>query len=99
MVESPRSELEQLKLDVFSLEMLEVLVETNLGTFSAADTAAFASPDLGMYAIFERVGDGRRRLIGCDPQVAPGRPQKLSNAINHRRWYLSELRQRIAELE
>jgi len=53
----------------------EVLVQTNAGTYGEDECSAkLATRDLdaGVYRIYERVGDGRRRREGCPVGAAPG---------------------------
>ncbi len=58
-----------------SLWNKEVLIRTNAGTFGEDECSArIGSKELtaGTYRVYERVGDGRWRLEGCDPGRAPG---------------------------
>lgn len=58
----------------------ETIVETNEGTFGAAEccrVVGCGDPVFGNYRIVESTTEGRK-LIGCDPEKAPGRPRKFN---------------------
>jgi hypothetical protein len=72
----------------------EVTVEHNSGTFGPNECLrAVGTGDTrrGEYEVRERVGDGFRRVIGCDPKTAPGRARISRDYIASRRELLNKL--------
>ena len=80
------------------LSKLECAVETNEGTFGASEccrAVGTGDPTFGNYTIYERVGDGDRRVVGCNPDQAPGYPRIFRDSINERRADLAKIRQQL----
>lgn len=72
-----------------------VLVKTNRGTFGADECSAKLGTKTlaeGVYAIYERVGDGERKREGCPVAAAPG------IAISMGRDILAQKRRRLARI-
>ena len=86
----------ELKTRIDELAEMEILVETNAGTYGADEAhraIGVGDPQFADYRIFERVGDGQRTTYGCEPTRAPGRARKIGRAeINDRRAELARLR-------
>ena len=64
-----------LESEARALALVEVLVETNSGTYSGVEacrTCGCGDPHFADYRIYERVGDGFRRREGCSEDRAPG---------------------------
>ena len=75
----------------------EYVVETNEGTFGAAECCrktGCGDPQFGHYTIYERL-DGHRRVVGCEPKKAPGYPRRFRDEINAARKQLAELRREL----
>jgi len=84
--------------DAQELARLECAVETNDGTFGAEECCrktGSGDSAFGKYTIYERVGDGTRRVVGCDPANAPGYARVFAAEINAQRARLSALREQI----
>jgi hypothetical protein len=90
---------QDLSKEISSVEAEEIAVETNSGTYGAAEACrkiGSGSSEFADYTIYERVGDGSRRTVGCDPTSAPGRARRINaDQLAARRKYLSELRRQI----
>lgn len=84
-----------LQKEIAALAATEIAVETNEGTYGAAEACraiGTGDPRHANYTIWERVGDGKRRVQGCDPQRAPGRARRIGFTD------LAESRKRLAAL-
>lgn len=84
-----------LQKEIAALAAREIAVETNEGTYGASEACraiGTGDPKFADYTIWERVGDGKRRVQGCDPQRAPGRARKLGLDD------MAESRRRLADL-
>lgn len=69
------------KQEAAALAREEVVIETNVGS--------------GDYTIYERIGDRRRRIVGCHPADAPCRGRRCTIELRHKRARLAELRRLI----
>ena len=75
----------------------EYVVETNEGTFGAAECCrktGCGDPRYGNYTIYERL-DGQRRVVGCEPKKAPGYARKFRDGIAAARKSLAGLRREL----
>jgi len=84
-----------IRADIRAAEKAEVLVETNEGTYSAAEAHAAigtGDPRHANYRVYESAA-GARRTEGCDPVRAPGYARRYGAAS------LAELRRRLAALK
>lgn len=74
----------------------EIAIETNEGTYGAVEAMRAirtGDPKFADYTTYERVGDGTRRTVGCDPARAPGRARRLgADDMRAQRERLAELR-------
>jgi hypothetical protein len=80
------------------LTRLEVEVETNAGTYSAQDAVraiGTADPAFADYHVYESVG-GARRVVGCDPAIAPGRARRINaRELAAKRQELARVRRQV----
>jgi len=82
--------------EIRTLSLTEVAVATNEGTYGAAEcmrAIRTGDPAHGNYTIYESVGDGTKRVVGCDPERAPGYERKMG------RDELADLRKRLVDLK
>jgi hypothetical protein len=83
-----------------ALAAREVLTQTNSGTYSAIEAQraiGTGDPQHADCRVYERVGDGRRRVEGCHPDRAPGRVRHIGAAeLSDAKKELAELRKQIA---
>lgn len=92
---------QELEAEIKAVENEEILVATNDGTFGATECCRITGsgdPQFGRYEIFERVGGGDPKVIGRDPDNAPGRKRELRAKLSARRRRLSDLRQAVRRL-
>lgn len=89
----------ELLAEIKSVAAEEIAVETNEGTFGATECCrktGCGDPKFGNYTIYECVGTRERRVVGCDPDEAPGRARKLDrDDMAARRRHLSELQAQL----
>jgi hypothetical protein len=88
------SEREQIEAEIRDLERVEILIETNEGTFGESEACRMVGtgdPAFATRRVYERVGGGKR-ATGPDEDDAPGRMRRI-NADS-----MSEHRQRLAGL-
>jgi len=82
-----------------ALAAVEILVETNEGTYGPAEAGraiGSGDPRHANYRIYETVG-GTRRVEGCDPAKAPGRGRRMNgDELRTRRAELAKLREALA---
>lgn len=94
-----KSELEK---TIRELAATEILVETNEGTYGATEAhraIGVGDPQFANYRVYETV-DGFRRVVGCEPDVAPGRPRRLNDGhMTRQRAYLAQLRKQLKEMK
>lgn len=94
-----KEQLSQLEREATTLAGLEVLVETNSGTYGAAECCTATrcgDPSVGDYRIYESVGSGQRRRVGCAPGRAPGRARQINTEeLTAKRKILAHLYDRI----
>lgn len=93
----------ELESEISRLEAAEVAVEHNEGTYSALEAArkiGTGDPAFANYTIYVRVGDGRRRVVGCDPEKAPGYARRAGyETLAEERRRLAELRRQLREAD
>ena len=98
----PRSRTaEDVERDIDAVEREECVIETNAGTDSAVEACeaiGTGDPQFANYSIFERVGDGRTRHVGCDESRAPGIKRVVHDPIAARRRALTALRDELRSL-
>lgn len=90
--------LKAMKAEAAALWGEEVPVAHNEGTFSAEECqrkTGSGRPEAGNYTIYERVGDGRKRVVGCDPAKAPGYTRGSRDTLSAKKARLSELNAEI----
>ena len=91
--------LDDIRREIDDLAAREIAIETNAGTYG--DVEAFRAigvgdPQFADYTIYERVGDGRRRVKGCDPADAPGWRRRINRGeLQAARRRLQELREML----
>ncbi len=93
-----RESIESMERRANELAAMELLVEHNEGTFGSAECCrktGSGDPAFGHYHIYVRVGDGRERRTGCDPQDAPGYARGSRDTLAARQKELRELRDLI----
>src|SRR5437762_9139963 len=81
------------------LAAIEVLTQTNSGTYSATEAHAaigVGDPAYADYSIYTRVGDGRTRRVGCDPTEAPGYARRFRQELADAQREFRDLRKQIA---
>ncbi len=86
---------QEIKSLIETLSGIEVVVEHNDGTFGATEcqrAVGTGDPKYGLYTIYERVGDGKRRVEGCDPAKAPGYSRGTRADLNAKRAELKRLK-------
>lgn len=87
-----------IQAEIDALTSQEFAVETNEGTYGAAEAAratGTGDPRWNNYTIYEKIS-GARRVEGCDPAKAPGRARKLSRAdLRAANKRFAELRKQI----
>jgi hypothetical protein len=87
-----------MQAEVDELSVVDVLVETNEGTYGSQDVVrAGTVGGQSDYRIYESVGSGQRRVVGCDPARAPGRPRFLRAELAVKRERLAHLRNQLAD--
>lgn len=91
----------ELEAEIANLERIEVLVETNSGTFGPHEACAkvgTGDPAFATRNVYEAVGTGKRRATGPDEGDAPGymRAGNTETMARHRKA-LAELRRRLRE--
>jgi len=87
--------------EIASIEATEVLVASNAGTYSALEAhraVGTGDPTFASRRVYERVGDGRVRVLGPDLDEAPGRVRHMRAAIATARARLNALRAELAEV-
>lgn len=95
--ENPK--IEVLKKQAEELAGMEILTETNSGTYSqveAKQTCGSGDPRYSEYRIYTRVGDGRERREGCAADEAPGVARRFREALSDAQRDLRQLRKQIA---
>jgi hypothetical protein len=97
MKNATRQDLEQ---EAAALAAVEVLIETNAGTFGAAECCrkrGCGDPVFGEYQIYESVA-GDRHVVG-DPDDAPGYARRCGRQeLGEKRRQLAELRKQISRM-
>ena len=95
-------DIESMKRRAAELAATEVCVAHNAGTFGASEcqrAVGTGEAKYGEYQLFVRVGDGRSRVVGCDPAVAPGYRRQCRESLERLQRELAELRAAIAMQE
>lgn len=91
----------ELESQARELAAMEVLVETNDGTYGAAEACrkvGCGDPAFAAYKVYVRVGDGRRRVVGCDPNKAPGYARHFRASLAEKQKALAALRAKIKQM-
>ena len=92
-------DIESMKRRAAELAATEVCVAHNAGTFGAAEcqrAVGTGETKYGEYHFFVCVGDGRVRVVGCDPAVAPGYRRHCRESLERLQRELAALRAAIA---
>lgn len=85
-----------LGLRISAMQEEEFITAMNSGTFGPQDcmrAIRTGNTKAGEYEIYEKVGSGERRFVGCDPKIAPGVARVFRDDIDARRAELRALRQ------
>ncbi len=94
-----KTKREELESEIQGVEMEEVMVATNSGTFGSEECCRVTGTGdsaAGTWMIYERVGDSQQSTGGgCDPDDAPGRRIDGREALIARRRHLSDLRAQL----
>lgn len=89
------TKIADLKKQADELSAMQILVETNEGTYGAEEArrkCGSGDPQFADYRIYECVGTGERRREGCDSERAPGNARFLN------RQQLADAQSRLAKL-
>lgn len=91
---------ESIQREIAALSDREIAVETNSGTYGPREAHRLigtGDPAFADYTVYERVGGGRR-VVGCDPERAPGRARRINAvALAAARQELATLHRRLRE--
>ena len=78
-----------LRANIADMDREEVCVALNAGTFSAAECCrktGCGDSRYGEYEIYERLATGERRVVGCDPDRAPGYARTMDVRAARGEW-------------
>lgn len=99
-VRAAESRVTGLRSALAAMESEEVLVALNAGTFGAAECCrktGCGDSRYGEYEIYERLATGERRVVGCDPDRAPGYARTMDVRSARSDWR-ARMQQANAEL-
>lgn len=102
MTTTTNPKLEALKKQADELAAMEILTETNSGTYGqveAQKACGSGDPRHSEYRVYTRVGDGRERREGCAADEAPGVARRFRQELSDAQRELRKLRKQIRSHE
>lgn len=87
--------ISNIQTQIEELANREILVETNDGTYGAQEACrcvGTGDPAFATYRVYQRVGGGKPRIVGCDRERAPGYARHFRDELVAAQRELAKLR-------